>query len=48
MPGVVVIVIVMLLAIPVGTMLAGAAWSALLGEAVCDDTERRHGPAAGA
>jgi len=45
-PGVVAIVIVMLLAIPVGTMLAGAAWSALMGEALCDDADRRPVPGA--
>jgi hypothetical protein len=40
-PGVVIIVIVMVLAIPVAIMLGGAVWSAIVGWLLVDDTERR-------
>jgi hypothetical protein len=39
--GVVLIVIVLVLAVPVGVMVAGIIWSALLGTSLVDDAETR-------
>lgn len=41
MIGSLVIVVVMILAVPVGTMLGGAAWSALMGLLISDDADVR-------
>jgi hypothetical protein len=45
MIGPVLIVITMALAIPVATMLGGAAWSALMGQVLADDADLRHADA---
>jgi hypothetical protein len=41
MIGVVLIVVAVVLAIPVGVMLAGAVWSALVGWSLTDDADER-------
>ncbi|MEY3361848.1 MAG: hypothetical protein RL531_1567 [Actinomycetota bacterium] len=45
MIGPILIVITMLLALPIATMLGGAAWSALMGQALADDADLRHADA---
>lgn len=42
MPGPILIVITMVLALPVATMLGGAVWSALMGQLLADDADERH------
>ena len=42
MIGVALIVIAMVLVVPVGIMLAGAVWSALMGAVLVDDADRRN------
>ena len=41
MPGPLIIVLVMVLIGPIAVMLAGAAWSALMGWLLSDDADRR-------
>ena len=45
MPGPILIVITMVLALPVATMLGGAVWSALVGQVLADDADERHADA---
>ena len=42
MVGVVLIIVAMVLVVPVGIMLAGAVWSALMGAVLVDDADRRN------
>jgi hypothetical protein len=45
MIGPILIVVTMVLALPIATMLGGAAWSALMGLMLADDADERHADA---
>lgn len=45
MPGPILIVITMVLALPVATMIGGAVWSAAIGQLIADDADERHADA---